>query len=182
MQFTATSDAVAEPERGPLSRRGRVHAGLADLGLYVLIQITFGTITLAVFLVQSGGGARDLTSSTATVGWAIALAAIPAWLGALGHATVTESATPGQRRAGTTVEGSPVRRLVRLAIHPLSALGWWWVTVVAILATLPGVPFLLAAMTMSVATGGGISALLILRDPDARSLHDRIAGTRLVAR
>ncbi len=181
MQFTATRDAIATPEHASISRRARLRACLIDLGLYALIQVAFGTITLVVFLAQSGGGARDLSSSAATVGWAIALAAVPAWLGAIGHAAAAEGATPGQHRSRTTVEGSPARRLARLAVHPLSALGWWWAMVVAVLATIPGLPLLLAAMSVTVVAGGAVSAALLLRDPEALPLHHRIAGTRLVA-
>jgi len=182
MQFTATNPATVMPGRPTPRRRARLRGYVGDLGLYVVLQIAFGVLALVVFLVQTGGGARDLTSSTATAGWAIVLAAVPAWLGALGHATVTESRTPGQHRARTIVEGGPGRRLARLVVHPLSALAWWWATVVAVLSTIPGVPVLLAAMMISVLAGGVVSAALLLRDREALPLHDRIAGTRLVAR
>lgn len=180
MPAASSMPAAAAP--AGVSRRARTRAVAFDLLLCAGIQVAFGALAFLVFIFQTGGGARDLTTATATTGWAIALAAVPAWLGLLGHSSALLDGTPGQRSAGFEVEGCPTRRVVRLAVHPLSALGWWWLALVAALATIPGVPLLLAAAGLIVLGGGLISAVLLLRNPNALPLHDRLTGTRLVAR
>ena len=182
MQFTATSPSALEAPPARIRRATRLRAVAVDLGLGIGIQFTFGAIALLVFLVTTGGGHRDLASSTATVGWAIALAGVPAWLGYLGHAVAVEGGTSGQQAAGLSVEGGPTRRLGRLAMHPLSAVGWCWLALVAAWATIPAVPLLLAAVAATVLGGSVISMALLAWNADAPALHDRLAGTRLAAR
>ncbi len=182
MQFTATSTALTEAPAPRIARVIRLRALAIDLGLGAGIQGAFGVVALGVFLLATGGGARDLSSSAATMGWAIALAAAPAWLGYLGRSSVSDGSTPGQSSAQLTVEGGPFRRLARLALHPVGAFGWCWVAFVLALATVPGLPLIVASMAVCVLGGGVISALLVAHDPDALVLHDRLAGTRLVAR
>lgn len=162
-----------------LSRRSRVGSVLRDLGLYGFGQLVLAAAALALSTVQTGWGERDLSTGTATFGWAIALAALPAWLGLLGQSAASYGSTPGQHAAGLVVEGAALRRVARIVVHPLGALGWAWLALVAALATVPAVPVLLAAAAILVLLGGVISAAMLLRSPDALPLHDRIAGTRL---
>jgi hypothetical protein len=176
------SSMSTERSSARVSRRARVRAVAVDLLLCAGIQVAFGAIAFLLFVVSTGGGARDLATSTATLGWSIALAAVPAWLGLLGHASAVLDGTPGQRSAGLTVEGFPARRAVRLAVHPVSALGWLWLALVAALAAVPGLPFLLTAAGLIAIGGGVVSTVMLLLDPSALPLHDRLAGTRLVAR
>src|SRR5690606_24298631 len=91
-------------------------------------------------------------------------------------------ATPGQAWSGLAVEGAPARRLLRLALHPLGAAGWWWLAAVTALATVPALPLLLTSMGVLVLAGGVVSAMLLIARPGAAALHDRMAHTRMVAR
>ena len=181
MTMPASSMPAAAVPAG-VSRRARVRAVAFDLLVCAGIQAGAGALAVLVFVLQTDGGARDLSTTTATTGWAIALAAVPAWLGLLGHSSALLAGTLGQRSAGLEVEGASARRVVRLAVHPLSALGWLWLALVAALATIPGLPLLLTAAGLLVISGGVVSAVMLLRDPNALPLHDRLAGTRLVAR
>lgn len=185
MQFAAipsVSSMSTERSSARVSRRARVRAVAFDLLLCAGIQSALVALAFLLFIVQTGGGADDLGTTTATVGWALALAAVPAWLGLLGHSSTLLDGTPGQRSAGLGVEGAPTRRVARLAVHPLNALGWWWLALVAALAMIPGLPLLLTAAGFLALGGGVVSAVILLLDPSALPLHDRLAGTRLVAR
>ena len=182
MQFTATSASAFEVPPPRIARSARLRASAIDLGVGLGIQLGLGVLALLVFLVSTRGGDRDLSSGAAAIGWAIALAAIPAWFGYLGHAAAVEGGTPGQISAGVTVEGGPTRRLARLAMHPVSAIGWCWIALIAAWATVPGLPLMLAAVAVTVLGGGVVSVALLARDPNTPALHDRLAGTRLVAR
>jgi hypothetical protein len=182
MHFTATSASAAEASRHQTARSTRLRAFATDLGVGLGIQLGFGVLGLLVFLVSTRGGDRDLSSSAASIGWAIALAAVPAWLAYLGHASAVEGGTPGQTSAGLGLQGSPARRLARLAMHPVGAIGWCWLALVAAWATAPGLPLMLAAVAVTVLGGGVVSMALLARDPNAPALHDRLAGTRLVTR
>ena len=182
MQFTATSASADETPTPRTARSTRLRALAMDLGVGLGIQLGFGVLALLVFLVSTSGGDHDLSSSAAAIGWAIALAAIPAWFGYLGHAAAIDGGTPGQTSAGLTVEGGPTRRLARIAMHLVSAIGWCWLALVAAWATVPALPLMLAAVAVTVLGGGVVSVALLARDPNAPALHDRLAGTRLVAR
>lgn len=185
MQFSTMPGASSMPAAATpagVSRRARTRAVVFDLLLCAGSQVAVGALALVVFMLQTGAGARDLTTASATTGWAVALAAVPAWFGLLGHSSALLDGTPGQRSAGLELEGTPTRRVLRLAVHPLSALGWLWLAVVAALATIPGVPLLLVAAAFSVVAAGAVSAVMLLRDPNTLPLHDRLTGTRLVAR
>ncbi|MGE3960174.1 MAG: RDD family protein [Dehalococcoidia bacterium] len=153
-----------------------------DVALCAGGQVVVAAVALLVFVLQTGGGETDLTARSATAGWAVALAGVPAWLGLLGHSSSLLGGTPGQRGARLAVEGSASRRLARLAAHPLGAIAWTWLALVAALATIPVVPILLAATALLAILAGLVSGAMLLRDPAALTLHDRIAGTRLVAR
>lgn len=165
-----------------MPRAAGLRAFVFDLALLAGLQAATATVAVLVFLIQSGGGERDLTSSAATTGWAIALAAVPAWLGLLGQGYAAHDGTPGQHRAGLAVEGTPLRRLVRLALHPVGMLGWGWLALVSALAALTGLALLFASAAVIVALGGLASGAIVLARPGSLPLHDRIAGTRLVVR
>ena len=166
---------------GPaVPRAARARALAFDLALCVGGQVAAATMALVVFLLQTSGGERDLTSSAATAGWAIALAGVPAWLGLLGHSCSLLGGTPGQRGAHVSIEGTPGRRIARLALHPTGTVGWAWLALVAALAAVPGVAILFAAVAILGAIGALVSAAILVRDPAALPVHDRIAGTRLV--
>lgn len=188
MHSAATHGTPSTPTAPPgarpagTARRARLLAVSFDLLLYAGAQAVLLALALLVFVLQTGGGERDLTAREATTGWAIALAAAPAWLGLLGHTSTVLGGTPGQRGAHLALEGGPVRRLVRIALHPLGAIGWGWLALVAWLAAIPGVPLLFASAAVLALIGGAASAVIVLRDPSSLPLHDRIAGTRLVAR
>jgi len=180
---TPRASSVDASRVGPaVPRAARARALAFDLALCAGGQLAAALAALAVFLLQTGGGERDLTSDAATAGWAVAMAGVPAWLGLLGHSCSLLGGTPGQRGAGVAVEGTPARRILRIALHPTGAVGWGWLAVVAGLATLPGAAALFAAAALLGVLGALFSAGLLIRDPAALPLHDRIAGTRLVAR
>src|SRR5690606_31924260 len=126
MHSIATGAAAMPTTTADAPRRTRVRALTADLALCAAVQIAFATAAVLLWLVQTEGGARDLSSRSATVGWAIVLAAVPGWLGMLAQSSAARGGTPGQRWSNLTVLGTPSRRLLRLAVHPVGAIGWGW--------------------------------------------------------
>lgn len=161
------------------SWRARARAIGIDLALGVALQAGALVLALVIFMVDSRAGARDLSTLGASAGWAALLAAVPAWLGLLAYGSWSGDATPGQHAAGLAVEGTPRRRLLRLAIHPLGLAGWAWLAILAMLATAPFVVWAtLALMAGAIASVSALAAML----PRAPALHDLLAGTRLVMR
>lgn len=168
------------PTTASVSRAVRLQAAARDAVAGAVIGSVALAVAVAWLFGTSDGGAQDVDRAAATVGWAILLAAVPAWLSLLAISVPT-GATPGQRSSGLRVLGTPQRRLIRLAAHPFGATGWLWAASVLSLATVPVIPLLLAAVGVIVAGAGIASLVLLLIAPEAPALHDRLAGTRLVA-
>jgi len=155
----------------------------AAIGLAIL---TLSVAVAAVWLFAvTGAGASEPGSLANSVAFAIVMMSIPAWLAYLVGASCAgpeEGATRGQRRAGIAVEGARLNRAVRLAAHPLGSAGWLWAAGVASLATVPGLPLLLAAMSIIVLAAGLVSVVMLTVRPRTAALHDRVAGTTVVCR
>lgn len=179
---TPPASSTGAPSAARASRRARLGALALDLAVGLAFQAATLAAAFLLFVLRTGGGARDLQTAEATLGWAIALAAVPAWLGLLVHSALLRGATPGQRAAGLAVEGSPPRRVLRLAGHPVGVIAWAWLAIIAFLAAVPGGPLLLLAAAMTALTAGVISGVMLLARPGTALLHDHMAGTRLVTR
>lgn len=163
-------------------RGHRLQASVIDAALGLGLVVLGSLIAFGWLLAVTGIGQQEPGALHNSVAFAIVLAAIPAWYGVLatGSLATPTSRTPGQSRAGLLVIGTPRRRLLRLSVHPLSAIGWWWLAGVSALATLPVLPLLLAAAGTIALLGGGVSLALLTVRPESRALHDRIAGTEIV--
>lgn len=178
---TATTAALPEGAvRVALARRwGAVGV---DAGLGLGFTLIAAVVAVAWLLLRTRAGAVDVGAGDAAFAFALVLASVPAWLGLLAAGLIEDGATPGQRRAGLAIEGGRWERLARLAVHPLGAVGWLWLTVVAAIATVDGLAALFAAAAVIVLAGGVLSYALGLVRPGWPPLHDRIAGTRMVRR
>ncbi len=164
------------------SRRARWAAVALDAAAGLGLALLLYGLGAAWLLVRTGGGERDVGSGDGTLAFALLMAAVPGWLAWLGFALFTGGATPGQRARGLAVAGTPWRRVLRLAIHPLGACGWFWLAAVAQMSLLPAVSLLLTAIGFVVLASGLASVVLTLRRRGARGVHDRIASTYLALR
>lgn len=163
----------------PPSRRARWSACASDLALGGGAMAVATVLGVAWLLIRTGGGARDAQSGDAAFAFALALAAVPAWLTWLAFDLATRGGTPGQRARLLVVEGAPWRRVLRLAVHPVGAAGWLWLAVVAAIAVLPALTLLFASVATVVLAGGIVTALLTVRRRGEPGVHDRVAGTKL---
>ncbi|MDA1010472.1 MAG: hypothetical protein O2888_03245 [Chloroflexi bacterium] len=181
MDSTEATDLPAPGRSATRARRLVAVLVDASTGLLFVVGATMGAF--AWLLLVSDLGSREPGSLASSVAFSLLLATVPAWYGTLAASSwagTARGATLGQARAGCTTEGPRGRRLLRLAVHPLGSIGWWWLAGVSALATVPVVPLLLTAVGILVLAGGAISATLALVRPSVPSLHDRIAGTRTV--
>jgi hypothetical protein len=163
-------------------RARRLAAVLADVVAALAAQLGGLLLALVWLLAVTDRGRFDPTVREAEVAWALLFAALPAWFAWLAVRAARHRQTAAQRRLGVRIEAATgARAVLRLALHPLTALGWLWF---AGFATLLG-HWQLALGALALAGGwlaaGLLSGLLLLRSRDARPLHDRLAGTRLVA-
>ncbi|MFA7248193.1 MAG: RDD family protein [Dehalococcoidia bacterium] len=135
-------------------------------------------------LARTSLGRDDASDRDTAIALAVVAAVPPAWLARLAFTLLTTHATEGQRTAGLRIE---VRRArdrtalaLRLAVHPLAVSGWAWGAGVLALAGVYAAALALAAVAALVCAAGLVSLAIVLVDPGARALHDRIAGTRVV--
>jgi hypothetical protein len=164
----------SRPSRGQRFRA--VARDLLPLATAEAVSIALVTVWL---LVRSGAGGRDLPDLDAQLAAAALLAVPPAWL-AWYASGISSGTSSGQRSAGMRVQGSSVRRSLRLVLHPLAVPLWTWLALLALAAGLPylAIPLLLA--TVLVALGGLVSVARWALAPGRPGLHDVLAGTRLV--
>lgn len=177
-----TSGTDADRGLVAVTRRRRVAALIIDLAILAGFAAVASLLSLAWMLARTEGGRYDLAIGDSAVAFALLLAAVPAWAALLAADVVLFGATPGERRLRLAIEGGPLRRLVRLAVHPLGVIAWLWLAAMANLATLPVVGLVLLAVAMTGLLGVAASIILVLRAPSAGGVHDLLAGTRLVAR
>ena len=157
--------------------------------LAVAVDLIYGGAASLLAALASGGwlflrtawGRDDVPSGDATFASALLLAATPAWLAWTALRLAQRGATPGQARCGLRVTGSPRRRLLRLALHPLTVPGWLWLATLAAVATFEVLAVACAAAGGVALLGGLVTAGRTLLRPQARGLHDLIARTRLVS-
>ncbi len=162
-------------------RRERFLAAAADLASALpMITIAVG-VAAAWLLVRTGAGREDARGLDAAIALAVVGAVPPAWLARLALGLLDQHATPGQHARGLRVEATRTRAvLVRLALHPFGAVGWAWLAGIAALAQSMALAGVLGAVAALVLVAGGVSLAMILVAPGAPTLHDRLAGTRLV--
>ena len=151
---------------------------LLTFGVWSAAGLALGVVWL---FVRSSGGAVDIDVRDAQIATAIVLAMPPAWLAWFARG-VLSGRTWGQSRAGLLVEGTGPRRALRFAVHPLAAPIWTWLTLV-LLAAGQLLPAIATTIVLGAVLLGGLVSLLgwVFR-PGTRAVHDRIAGTRVVAR
>jgi hypothetical protein len=172
--------AEVDDERPP-GRRVRLAAAAIDAA--VLLVLLTGTliVALAYLLARTAWGRFDVGLGDALVAASLLGAGVPAWAAWQLARLQLEGATLGQRRLGLAVEArAPWRRLARFAAHPLAVPVWGWLALTALIAGLPWLPLLPALAGGLVLLAGLVSLAMLAVDPDARGLHDRLAGTRLV--
>jgi len=180
--LASQDDTSAQAGAPAITRRQRVVAILIDLAILASLAAFALGIGMAWLLLRTGFGAEDPTSRDTHIAFGLLMATVPMWLTFVGRELILTASTPGQRHAKLAVQGSQRIRLVRLITHPIAAVGWLWLALIANLATLPLAPlFFTSAATIPI-LGGLITTLIALRSPTARGIHDHIAGTRLVAR
>lgn len=148
---------------------------LLTLGVWSAAGLVLGWGWL---FVQSSGGTLDIDAGDAQVAAAIALAMPPTWLAWFGRG-VLSGRTWGQSRTGLFVEGNRRGRALRFAAHPLAGPLWTWLTLLMLAAGQPLLAIATAIMLGAVVLGGMVSFLGWVFRPEARSVHDRIAGTRV---
>lgn len=180
---------LARPLRATseVSRRARLGAALLDALALLPPLVLAGAAAVVWLLARTAWGRDDPTSLDASVALAVLAAAPAAWLARVGHALVLTEATPGQHarglRTALTRGREPGRwaRAVRLALHPFAAAGWGVIALIVYLAALPVEAAIAVIATGALTLAGGIVSLaIVLVAPDARALHDRAAGTRVV--
>lgn len=167
-----------------ITRRARLRAGARDLLALLPPLATASMIAVAWILVRTAWGRDDARDLDTAIALAIVAAVPPAWLARIALALLTAQATPGQRAERLAVDATRARIrhavAVRLALHPLGAIGWGWVAGELALAQWYTAALAAGALAAVLLLCGLVSLAIILVAPDARALHDRAAGTRLV--
>jgi len=179
------------PVAEPPSRGRRLRAVAYDLtGLALGVVLAF-VAGVAWLLARSEAGGVDVADGDAALAAAVLLAVLPAWVawGALGR--VRERGTPGQRAAGLEVvresEGSRgvgggLRAGCAAVVHPLAVPAWLWLAAVVALAGYEVAALVPLALAGVAVLFGVLSFVLLLARPSMPSLHDQLAGVRIVAR
>jgi len=187
----AVSGGPAGTDRGapPPGRRRRCAAVLIDLASATLAVAAAALIATLWLLVRTAWGRDDPASGDALIATALVLAATPGW-GAWQYTRVRRGeGTAGQALLGLTVrvrpDGTRARHAgasVRLAAHPLAITLWLWLAALAVMFERIPLALLWVGAAGVWALAGIASTVVVMRDPSARALHDRLAGTSLVRR
>ena len=175
---------------GARATRGRRAAALAlDAGSGLLAALAAAVLATAWLLARTGRGALDPTDGDTALAFAVVAAVPAAWVAWLVLRLRRDAATPGQRALHLHVASArgleapapaATRAVVRLAVHPLGAVGWAWLAMLTALAGGWPLDAAFGLVALAVAAAGLASAAMLLVRPHARPLHDRIAGTRVV--
>lgn len=185
---TPTPDASTAPAerdgdgRAPAARGRRVAATVDDLARLALGTIIALAASIGFLFWRTAWGAVDATALDTAIATAVLLTPAPTWLSWMLAAALDDRATPGQHRRGLGVrfgrsEPSGLR-LLRFAIHPLSAPGWLWLAAIAFLIGAPLLSWLLLFIASVVAISGlGSVALLAL---GRRALHDLLLRSEVL--
>ncbi len=171
-----------------ITRRERLIAAGLDALVVLPSLVTCVALAVGWLLARTAWGRDDATSFDTSLALGILAAAPAAWLAHLGYALVTTGATPGQRARGLRVEAASSRaqarprafRALRLAVHPFAAAGWAVLALTLLLAGAWEIATVPATIATAVLLGGIGSLAVILVAPEARTPHDRVAGTRVV--
>ncbi|MEX2229519.1 MAG: RDD family protein [Dehalococcoidia bacterium] len=188
---TATSGGPAATDSGlrPPGRRQRCAAVLLDFLTAALAVAAAALLATLWLLVRTGRGREDATSGDSLVATALVLAAPPAWAawqlvrvrrgaGTAGQARVSLAVTAHRR----SVPSTRTAATLRLLWHPLAVTAWLWLAALSVL--FDAIPAALVCLGLALVwvLAGVASAALVLRNPAARALHDRLAGTSLCRR
>lgn len=195
--MSSTSASLGEPaatvaSRPPPGRWQRSAAVLIDLSSAALTVAVAACVATLWLLARTAWGRDDAGSGDALIATALVLAALPAWAtwqvvrvrrgdGTAGQARVALTVTLSAR-AARVARSARTAATVRLACHPVAVTAWLWLTALALLLGANLLALASAAAAALWALAGLVSAVAVLRDPAARALHDRLAGTSLVRR
>lgn len=180
---------AAAPPHAPagVSRGARLGAAALDAFALLPLLLAAGAAAVVWLLLRTAWGRDDPSSLDASVALSLVASAPGAWLARLGYGLVAADGTPGHRARGIRVHvmrGARTgrgARAVRLALHPFAAAGWGLLALTVYLAALPAeAAIAIGAVAVFVLLGGLVSLAIVVAAPDARALHDRVAGTRLV--
>ena len=167
---------------GPLAPRGARFAAafwdLSWLGLGSLLAVVVG---FGFLFWRTRWGAVDAGDGDTALAAALVLSVVPTWLAWMLASLLGDGGTPGQRQLGLIVRGAanawPAARLLRFALHPLSAAGWIWLAAILFLMGAPSVGWLLI-VTAAAITLGGLGSVVLL-GVGRRALHDLLARTNV---
>ena len=130
----------------PAPRRTRFAAAFWDLSWLGLGSLLAVAVGFGFLFWRTRWGAVDAGDGDTALAAALVLSVVPTWLTWLLASMFGDGGTPGQHRrglvVGPAVHGWPVR-LLRFALHPLSAPGWIWLAAILFLMGAPSVGWLL---------------------------------------
>jgi hypothetical protein len=177
----ALASSLAAPPA--VTRRARLLALALD-AIAILPPVVIAlAIAIAWLLARTAWGRDDVSDLDSSVALALLAAGPAAWLAWLGYALATGHATPGQRARGIAVEftrGGRATPALWLAAHPFGAMGWLLIALMLLLAGAWEGAAVIAVLAALALLGGLVSLAIALARPEARGLHDYIAGTRVV--
>jgi hypothetical protein len=181
--MVAASFAQPAPQRvrSAPARKRLLVAWLYDLGTLVLALLATGVVGTLWLLARTEWGRVDVALGEAVFAASLVAAAAPAWTAWQWLRLWDQGQTAGHRRldldARPSLSGG--RRVIELALHPVSVPAWGWLALTLIILEVPGVAWLAVVVTAFVALLGAVSLGLLLVRPAAQPLHRRIARMRL---
>lgn len=193
MPFTAAPDTPDVPRfdmphgiEAPGRRRSML-AALIDVG--TLLVTLAGSLAIATIwmLARTGRGDSDLGTTDAIIGFALALAAAPAWTAWQWLALLEARRTFGAERLhlASAAPFEPLARAAWLVLHPVSLPFWAWAAAVcyfsgaAVLVVLSSLPLVLTGLVTLLTAA---SFVLLLAKPAARPLHSLLASALVSGR
>lgn len=172
------------PSKACIARRRRVLATAIDAMTGLLFVISGIILAIAWMLFRTDLGLYDVGDTDALVGASLIASAVPAWFTWLSLRIQNVGSTPGQSWANLSVSTDKnslsLRRQFRLLCHPLAVPVWSWITGTTALTDLPWLWLLPATITIIVLVGFLTSLTILIVRPRMSSLHDLIAGTKLI--
>jgi hypothetical protein len=156
-------------------------AWLYDLGTLVLALLATGVVGTLWLLARTDWGRVDVALGEAVFASSLLAAAAPAWTAWQWLRLWDEGRTAGHRRLqlepASALPGA--RRVIELALHPVSIPAWSWLALTLIILEVPGAAWLAVVVTAFVGLLAAVSLGLLLVRPAAQPLHRRIARMRL---
>lgn len=163
--------------------RLRVAATAGDLGRLSVGVIGAFLAAMAYLFWRTAWGAVDATAFDTAIAAAVLLTPAPTWLAWMLAGAIEDRATPGQQRRAIVVRFARSEwtgaRLLRFAIHPLSAPGWLWLATITYLLDAPLLTWLFMLFAAVVALTGLGSIVLLAAG--RRTFHDLLLRTEVEA-